>query len=55
MLGHELENQVSDLISLFVQCEVPGVEQVDVRIRKVLPEGFSTRRDEGRVVLAPGH
>ena len=55
MLGHELEDQVCNLVSLFVQCEVPSVEQVDFRIRKIPPEGFRTRSDEGGVVLAPGH
>ena len=55
MLGHELEDQVCDLVSLFVQCEVSGVEQVDVRFRKVSPEGFRTECDERGVVLAPGH
>ena len=38
-----------------VQCEVPGIEQVDFRIWKILLEGLSTRRNEGRVVLAPDH
>ena len=45
----------ANLVSLFVQCEVPSVEQVDFRIRKIVLKGFRTRRDEGRVVLAPDH
>src|SRR5271156_1815720 len=55
MLGHELEDEVCNLVSLFVQCKVPSVEQVDLRIRKIPSEGFRTRSDEGGVVLAPGH
>ena len=55
MFGHELEDQVCNLVSLFVQCEVPSVEQVDFRIGKIAPEGFRSRRDEGGVVLAPDH
>jgi hypothetical protein len=55
MLGHELEDQVRNLVRLFVQCEVPSVEQVDFRSRKIPREGFRTRRDEGWVVLAPDH
>jgi hypothetical protein len=53
MLGHELENQLCDFVSLFVECEVPGVKQMDVRIRKVLLEGFGTRCDKGRIVRDP--
>ena len=33
MLGQELEDQVRDRIRFFVQREMPGVEQVDLRIR----------------------
>ena len=33
MLGHELEDQVRNLVRLFVQREMPSVEQVDFRIR----------------------
>jgi hypothetical protein len=33
MLSHELEDQVRNLVRLFVQREMPSVEQVDFRIR----------------------
>jgi hypothetical protein len=55
MLGHELENQVRDLVGLFVQGKMPGVEQVDFRIWKITFIRFRTRRDERGVVLAPDH
>ena len=33
MLGHELEDQVRNLVRFFVQREMRGVEQADLRTR----------------------
>ena len=46
MFGHELQNQACNLVSLFVQREMSSVEQVDFRIRKIVPECFGACCDE---------
>ena len=53
--GHKVEDQICNLVSLFVQREMPSVKQVDFRIRNITPEGFRARRNEGGILPAPGH
>lgn len=53
MPGHEIQDQVRDLISLFVEREMAGVQQVNLRVGKVSLECRGTRRDERRIVGTP--
>lgn len=46
MSGHEPQDKLCDRISLFVEREMPGIEQMKLCLWKVAPERLGTRRDE---------
>src|SRR3954452_16658226 len=49
----EAADERRHLVQLVLQREMAGVEQVQVGVRKVAPEGMRTRCREDRVVGAP--
>jgi hypothetical protein len=55
MFGQERKNKTRDLVVLFVQGEMAGVEQVDFGVGQIAPEGLPTGSDdrESRDVLPP--
>ena len=55
MFGHEGQDQRGDLVVFLIEGEMAGIQQVDLRVRQVGAERRRTRRDEGRIVRAPGH
>ena len=55
MFGQERKNKTCDLVVLFVQGEMAGVEQVDFGIRKIALERLRTGSDERGIVPPPGH
>jgi hypothetical protein len=54
MARHEIEDEAGNFVVLLFQREVAGVQQMNFRVRQVGAEGRRTRRDEGRIVRAPG-
>ena len=55
MASHELEDQARDLVSVLVEREVAGVQQMDFGIGWISRERLGAERSEGRIVCAPGH
>ena len=54
MARHEIEDEAGNFVVLLLQREVAGIQQMNFRVRQVGAEGRRTRRDEGRIVGAPG-
>ena len=53
MPGQEVEHETSDLIDLLIECEVAGVNQMNLGIRQVPLVSFRARGDEGGIITAP--
>jgi hypothetical protein len=42
-----------DLAVVRFQGEVPGIQEMDLRVRHIASKGFRTARQEERIVLTP--
>ncbi len=50
----EIADQNRDFICVGLKGEVAGIQQMDLRIRKVAPVGLGTGGNEGRIMAPPG-
>jgi hypothetical protein len=53
MLSQKTSHVIRDHLTIFFQCEVSGVEQVQLRVLQIALIGVCTFSREDRIVLAP--
>jgi len=55
MFGQERKNETRDVVVLFVESEMAGIEQVDFAIRQIALKRLRTGSDERGIVRSPDH
>src|ERR1700674_5762013 len=53
--SNKASDQCGDLIGSRVQCEMTGVENVNLSVRYILPVALRLAEVEGEIILAPDH
>src|SRR5215813_4516893 len=53
MSGQEVDHESCDLVDLLIQCEVAGVNQMNLGVRQVTLVSLRARRDEGGIITPP--